>query len=241
MTHDDDAVFEAVHARVLSGEYLDHRLGPPERDSGGAIRHCAEQGSWRMVYFRGTPEYDTALVAERLDPLPPLRPAAEEAVNEREELLGRPLPPLLRRCYIELGDGGFGPGYGLLPLWDPENGASVMDAFRRRGKWPRRWRPIANSFLTLCDWGYGIESLVDCQNPSGGMWAIDPNSAPGDSLDVMLFPRSSPSPSGCVGGWTEHSGNRSCSWTRKQEVSDSISCWAWWRLSRAPESSSGIC
>ncbi|WP_150254343.1 SMI1/KNR4 family protein [Nocardiopsis deserti] len=189
MTHDDDAVFEAVRARVLSGEYLDHRLGSPEDDSDGAVRRCAEQGSWRTVYFRGTPEYDTALAAGRLDQLPPLRPVAEEAVSECEELLGRPLPSLLRRCYLELGDGGFGPGYGLLPLWNSENGTSVMDAFRRREEWPRRWRPMVNSFLTLCDWGCGTESLVDCQNPSGGMWAIDPNPAPGDGLDVMLFPQ----------------------------------------------------
>ncbi|WP_306366329.1 SMI1/KNR4 family protein [Nocardiopsis sp. CC223A] len=189
MTHDDDAVFEAVRARVFSGEYLDHRLGLPEDDRVGAARCCPDQGSWRTVYFRGTPEYDTALAAGRLDPPPPLKPVEEEAVKECEEHLGRPLPPLLRRCYLELGDGGFGPGYGLLPLWDPENGVSVMDAFRQREGWPREWRPMADSLLTLCDWGCGIESLVDCRNPSGGMWAIDPNSALGDDPGVMLFPQ----------------------------------------------------
>ncbi|OKI13046.1 hypothetical protein A6A08_16545 [Nocardiopsis sp. TSRI0078] len=182
-------MFEAVRARVLSGEYLDHRLGPPVDADGDVIRHRADRGSWRMVYFKGTPEYDTALASGLPDPLPPLTPAPEEAVRECEELLGRPLPPLLRRCYLELGDGGFGPGYGLLPLRDPENGHSIISAFERRAEWSGTWRPVAGSLLSLCDWGCGIESLVDCRNPSGGMWAIDPNPAPEDDPDAMLFPQ----------------------------------------------------
>ncbi|MEV2277400.1 SMI1/KNR4 family protein [Nocardiopsis sp. NPDC049922] len=190
MANDDDVVFEAVRARVLSGEYLDHRLGLSGVDSGGGVQRRAGRRAWQTqtVYFRGTPEYDTALVAGWLEPLPPLAPVPEEAVRECEERLGCPLPPLLRRCYLELGDGGFGPGHGLLPLWDSEYGDSVMDAVKRQAEWPGGWRPMAGSLLPLCDWGCGIESLVDCRNPSGGMWAIDPNPAPEDDPDVMLFP-----------------------------------------------------
>src|SRR5712691_9814035 len=42
-------------------------------------------------------------------------PAATE--NQRlatEDLLGFPLPPLLRTLYQQLANGGFGPGYGLI-------------------------------------------------------------------------------------------------------------------------------
>lgn len=190
MAHDDDVVFEAVRARVLSGEYLDQRSGLPGADSGGGVRRRISPGPRQTVYFRGTPAYDTALAAGQLAPLPPLTPAPEEAVRECEELLGRPLPPLLRRCYLELGDGGFGPGYGLFPLRDSEYGGSVMGAVRQQAEWPAAWRSMAGSLLSLCDWGCGIESLVDCRHPSGGMWAIDPNPAPDDDPDVMLFPES---------------------------------------------------
>ena len=50
--------------------------------------------------------------------LAPLRPAPPAAVAEAEELAGRSLPSLLRRLYLEVGNGGFGPGYGLLGLRD---------------------------------------------------------------------------------------------------------------------------
>jgi hypothetical protein len=41
--------------------------------------------------------------------LAPLRPAPHAAVAEAEELAGRSLPLLLRRLYLEVGKGGFGP------------------------------------------------------------------------------------------------------------------------------------
>ena len=41
-------------------------------------------------------------------------PATEEQLLETEDLLGFPLPPLLRELYKQLANGGFGPGYGLI-------------------------------------------------------------------------------------------------------------------------------
>ncbi|NYH53999.1 hypothetical protein HNR06_003588 [Nocardiopsis arvandica] len=189
MKSDGDAVFEAVRARVLAGEYLDHRLGPQTDAGGDVTRHRVDQEQWRTVCFRGTPEYDTALASGRLDPLPPLTPASEDAVRECEELLGRPMPPLLRRCYLELGDGGFGPGYGLLPLRKQENGASVIGALEQQAELPGELQSMAEPLLSLCDWGCGIESLVDCGDPSGGMWAIDPNTMTEDDPGTMLLPQ----------------------------------------------------
>lgn len=50
-----------------------------------------------------------------INPMPTLRPAAKPAeVDAAEEALGFPIPPLLRRLYVEVGNGGFGPAYGLL-------------------------------------------------------------------------------------------------------------------------------
>lgn len=41
-------------------------------------------------------------------------PATEAEVRAAEEALGFPLPPLLRQLYREVGNGGFGPGYGFI-------------------------------------------------------------------------------------------------------------------------------
>jgi len=42
--------------------------------------------------------------------------ATAEAVNAAEQAVGFPFPCLLRRLWTEVGNGGFGPGYGLLGL-----------------------------------------------------------------------------------------------------------------------------
>jgi len=47
-------------------------------------------------------------------PMPTIRPLATLAeIDAAEQALGFAIPPLLRRLYLEVGNGGFGPGYGL--------------------------------------------------------------------------------------------------------------------------------
>ncbi|MEV0612534.1 hypothetical protein AB0I81_04350 [Nonomuraea sp. NPDC050404] len=180
----DDLVFKAVRARVEAGDYLDERVGLPgvdvDTEEGGAFTY-APDGRLQRLYWRGTPQYRAAQAADRFAPLPPLIPASVEAVNECEALLGYPLPPLLRRCYLELGDGGFGPAYGLESL------QSVLSDNRQ--DWPESWRTKAKALLLVCHWGCGITSYVDCGDPGAGMWAIDPNPAPIGNFQVSLFPQ----------------------------------------------------
>ncbi|TNY36977.1 SMI1/KNR4 family protein [Thermomonospora catenispora] len=188
MTALDDRVFEAIRARVDSGDYLDERLGPPgvDTDGGGAFQ-VAPDGRLQRVYWRGSPEYLAAHAAGLLEPLPPLTPAPESAVRECETLLGRPLPRLLRRCYLELGDGGFGPAYGIRGVTGEDN---IIDAYREQQRsWLEEWRPMAERLLPVCDWGCGITSFIDIGDPDARMWAIDPNPAPADDYAVALFPQ----------------------------------------------------
>ena len=44
------------------------------------------------------------------------RPAAPQELDRVEASLGLALPPTLRRVYGEVANGGFGPGYGLVPI-----------------------------------------------------------------------------------------------------------------------------
>ena len=71
-------------------------------------------------------------------PLPVLAfpSATEEQLQETEEWLGFPLPPLLRLLYTRVANGGFGPGYGITgviggcPLED-DMGNGLIDAYFR--------------------------------------------------------------------------------------------------------------
>ncbi|WOX23745.1 hypothetical protein [Streptomyces solicathayae] len=67
-------------------------------------------------------------------PLHPPVPVAEW--EQAEAAIGRRLPELLRRVYTEVGDGGFGPDYGLHPL------AELVEIHRKEreaGDLPPTW------------------------------------------------------------------------------------------------------
>ena len=109
---------------------------------------------------------------------PPL--AQKDALTNEERRLGFQLPPLLKRLYCEVCNGGFGPGYGLIGL---SGGASddlgrtapeIYESFLTQApsdlgwSWPRRLLPI-------CNWGCAIYSCVDCTAPDFPMKIFDPN------------------------------------------------------------------
>lgn len=135
------------------------------------------------LYWRGSPV--CAHAAGLFELSAPLSPTSGDALEECETLLGHPLPALLRRCYLELGDGGFGPAYGLLSLR-----VILGDYQKQQQSWPEAWQPMAKALLPICRWGCGITSYVDSTDPTHRMWAIDPNPAPMENYEVSLFPQS---------------------------------------------------
>ncbi len=82
-------------------------------------------------------------------------PASEETIASTEAELGFSLDPFLRRVYGEVANGGFGPGYGCLPLTGPQSLSSVYADFRS-GAWPEKLLPV-------WDWGGALWSCVDFQ------------------------------------------------------------------------------
>jgi hypothetical protein len=175
--------FEAVRERIEAGEHLDRMPGIPGEDleGGGAFERCSD-GRLTRLHFRWEPGFRAARDAGRIPALPPLEPASVDAVDACEAAIGRPLPRLLRRCYLQLGDGGFGPGYGVVPVG--ELARPFLDP-----KWPEGFPPEARSLLTICHWGCGITSFVDLRDRAGPMWAVDPNPPPADELGAALFPQ----------------------------------------------------
>lgn len=98
----------------------------------------------------------------------PFPVATEDAVREAEKALGFALPALLRDCYLEVGNGGFGPGLGLVGLKggyesDPGDlvalhGVTIAERKKSKSKWPP-------TLLQFCDWGCTMYACVDCKDP----------------------------------------------------------------------------
>jgi hypothetical protein len=111
--------------------------------------------------------------------------ATPEEVAAAEQHLGFPLPGLLRRLYLEVGNGGFGPGYGLLSLRTAalraETLVEVYDALQEQWEaWPPRLVPVA-------DWGCGIYSCLDCSQEEAPVIVLGGDAFPED-LQANLFP-----------------------------------------------------
>jgi len=97
-----------------------------------------------------------------------------------EETLGLSLPPMLKRLYLDIGNGGFGPGYGLIGMTGgapDDTGKTAPEIYLqlREGdpeepewKWPE-------GLLPICHWGCAICSCVDCATPGFPMRIFDPN------------------------------------------------------------------
>jgi len=120
--------------------------------------------------LRQGPDHDLTARAEAIErsmttpaerPLP--APASEEQLNAAERRLGFALPPLLRRLYAEVANGGVGPGPGLLGVKGGQandHGKTVEDLYaemleavreNRRWVWPAGLLPIVNhSGLYVC-------------------------------------------------------------------------------------------
>jgi hypothetical protein len=94
-------------------------------------------------------------------------PANNADVTAAESQLGYRLPTLLRRIYLEVADGGFGPGHGLFPLVrgrdQPGQEESLM-AVRRKLAVDPRW---VAELMPICDWGCATWSCLDCRTEDG--------------------------------------------------------------------------
>jgi hypothetical protein len=100
-------------------------------------------------------------------------PAALEAVEEAELIIRHPIPPLLRRLYLEVANGGFGPGFGVMGVRGSAPGANFEDIVDLYREGPDPTGEVPDGLVLLYDWGCAIWSLVDFRDQQGGMWAIN--------------------------------------------------------------------
>lgn len=106
-------------------------------------------------------------------------PITQKDLRSVEETLGFELPEFVRSLYLNVGNGGFGPEYGIVGT---KNGAKLdgctletcyenmltLESETPVWRWPRRLLPLAN-------FGCGMWSCVDCEYKRLPMLLWDPN------------------------------------------------------------------
>ena len=116
-------------------------------------------------------------------------PISGTAFDEEERRLGIRLPVLIKRLYTEVGNGGFGPGEGLLslrPLSAADHPISYFHgkfrAARNRvdAEWP-------STIVPFCHWGDLILSCMDMSAELADPPVIrfEPNMSKLDTLDFL--------------------------------------------------------
>jgi hypothetical protein len=124
-----------------------------------------------------------------------LGPGDSVEITNDEKRLGFPLPPLMKRIYVEIANGGFGPGYGLIGLTNgvpDDTGNTAPDIYgqlRGANRDDPNWR-WPQALLPICHWGCAILSCVDCTDSSFRMRIFDPNVHKGDDWADCFFEQS---------------------------------------------------
>lgn len=140
-----DIIVDSFSASVRTMD-LGSLLGMGRSIAGGLNQLLGEIRSTGMPSAESRATADAIDAAMRTPAQPTLpAPASPAAIEAAEGELGDSLPIALRRAYLEVADGGFGPGAGLLPL------AAAMAVYLsyvadspgpRRSTWPRGVLPV---------------------------------------------------------------------------------------------------
>jgi hypothetical protein len=110
-------------------------------------------------------------------------PVDAETLSRAEASLGFSLPPLLAEIYLRVGDGGFGPEYGLLPLLDDPPGgepAAVTQYLANRDSRRHPAWPWPEGVLPISHWGCSMYACVDCLTPGAPVLLFEPNAGDPD-------------------------------------------------------------
>jgi hypothetical protein len=126
---------------------------------------------------------------------PTIFPVASEAtIQAAEAELGLRLPTLLRELYKQVGNGGFGPGYGLMGVAGgatDDLGNNIVDLYhwyRRDNPNDAHWRWPA-SLVPICHLGCAMYACVDCSEDAERMIWFEPNlKEEGEPWDSSFIP-----------------------------------------------------
>ena len=120
-------------------------------------------------------------------PLHIQKPLTDKQLETANSRLPYPAPYVLVTLYREIGNGGFGPYYGLLGLaggWADDRGRDATQVY----EWLREeddgedllpgdelCDPVIPEYLLpVCHLGCGVYVCLDCREPEARIWTYDP-------------------------------------------------------------------
>jgi hypothetical protein len=120
--------------------------------------------------------------------------ANHEEIAAAEAALGFQLPALLKELYLRVGNGGYGPGYGLVGITGgatDDRGKNLLDLYKEfaisdpkdvHWRWPSR-------LLRVAHLGCAMYACIDGSTPDGSMVWFEPNPhADGEPWDDSFIP-----------------------------------------------------
>lgn len=137
-----------------------------------------------------------SLIKAKVEILHP--PVTQDEIKKAETEVGFSIPAPLKQLYLEVGNGGFGPGYGILGLdggHTTDEGDSIIKHYQLlcqsdpedpSWSWPE-------GLLPFCHWGCAIYSCASSLEPNFPIKWFDPNghgpsSLPWDSAFISHKP-----------------------------------------------------
>ncbi len=99
---------------------------------------------------------------------PPYGPASAKALDAVETQVGVVLHALFRRLYTEVGNGGYGPSWGLIGVDGGHTDVDGRNVGALYADLRAEWWP--EGLLPLCDWGGGAWACID---PDGRIVTMD--------------------------------------------------------------------
>ena len=97
-------------------------------------------------------------------------PAQPEQIERTEAQLGFKQPELLKRILSEVGNGGSGPGYGLIGV-DGGHADFKGEHLAELGREPGA---LERKILPICNWGCGIYCCLECSNADSSVSNFNP-------------------------------------------------------------------
>lgn len=171
----DDALLARLRARAADPELrTDAPLSLSFSGPGGTMTTMFGGIDGLLKAASGMDPVAAGLTPDNTPALPP--PASVAALEAAERSLGFRLPAGLRRLYLEIADGGFGPGGGLLSI------DAVLEARRQligggelpRGRtWPANLVPIRANEPGYACLDVATGAIVDWDPEEASEWASD--------------------------------------------------------------------
>ena len=135
-------------------------------------------------------------------------PATDGAVASAERRLGFNLPQTLKKIYLNVANGGFGPGYGVMGVeggFTDDMGHTVADlyeSYRQPDPEDQSWL-WPEQFLPICHWGCVVYSVVECsRSPSPVYFADLSVKEPGAPMETIMHLHK-PSLEAWLGDWLD--------------------------------------